>query len=188
MFGEDREATWASVADLEVSVAAVVDAMEADLETLVADIEHRIMPRAQLTKGGSSPPFQDAVRRGVSAGVSDALARLRSQSELPLPEELPPDLIALARFYADSAELRSELDSLAAASLAGQEAYWDHFQIVSERALADPALCWEVLKTVQVRLRGHPARLIELFQRACTHELVRGTDIEDSWLWAVLRM
>ena len=101
MLGEDREILRASVADLEVLVADGVDAMEADLETLVASIEDRIIAR----NGGSSAPFHSAVRRGVSAGVLDALARLRSQAELPVPEELPPDLIELARLYAYSAEL-----------------------------------------------------------------------------------
>jgi hypothetical protein len=143
---------------LEVWVAEVVDAMEADLETLVAGIEDRIMARDEVMKSGSSAPFHSTVRRGVSAGVRDALARLRCQAELPGPEELPPDLIALHE------------------ALAAQEAFWDHFEVLTERTLGDPARCWEVLKTAQVRLRGHPARLAELFfRRACDQELTRGS-------------
>jgi hypothetical protein len=73
MLGEDREILRASVADLEVSVAEVADAMEADLETLVTSIEDRIMARVPTTNGGSSAPFHSAVRRGCQLACATLL-------------------------------------------------------------------------------------------------------------------
>lgn len=66
--------------------------------------------------------------------------------------------------------------------------FWDRFQVVAERTLADPALRWDVVKAVRSRLRGNAARHIELFRRACERELARVTATdEDSRLQAVLR-
>ena len=44
---EDREAVWASVVE-------VVNAVEGELEVLVASIEDRVMARMQATNGGAS--------------------------------------------------------------------------------------------------------------------------------------
>jgi hypothetical protein len=115
--------------------------------------------------------------------VRDALARLRSQTELP--EELPPDLIELARLCAGS---RCELAEVADAWLVGPKVFCDRFQIMAERTLTDTALCWDVIKAARVRLRGHPARLSGLFRRASERELARVAGIdEESRLRAVLR-
>jgi hypothetical protein len=115
--------------------------------------------------------------------VREALARLRSPVELP--QELPPDLIEVARLYVDSGW---DLTGLADAALAGQEVFWDRFQVVTERTLADAALCWDVIKAGRVRLTGNPARLTGLFRRAWEREVARDTGIdEDSRLRAVLR-
>jgi hypothetical protein len=173
---DDNEPVWASVAE-------VVDALEAELDALVAGVDDRVMARMQATKGAPSAALQETLRRGVSAAVRDALALVRSQGELP--QELPPDLLELARLFVDS---RTELAGLADAALAAQEVFWDRFQIVAERTLADPALRWEVIKVVRVRLSGNAARLTELFRRACERELARVTETdEDSRLRAVLR-
>lgn len=173
---DDREGVWALVADL-------VNGAEADLDVLVASVEDRIMARMQAANGQPSAAFHEALRRGVSASVRDALAVLHSQAELP--QELPPDLIELARLCAD---LPREPAALADAALAGEEAFWDHFQVVAERTLADTALCWDVIKAARVRLRGNAARVTGLFGKACERELAGpgGTD-EDSRLRAVLR-
>jgi hypothetical protein len=89
-------------------VTEVVDAVEAELDVLVATIEDRVMARIQATSGEPSAAFREALRRGVAAAVRDALARLRCEAELP--QELLPDLIELARLCADS---RCELAGLA---------------------------------------------------------------------------
>lgn len=173
---DDRGAVWASV-------AKVVDAVEAELDVLVRHVEDRIMARMQATNGEPSAALREALRRGVSAGVRDALARLRAQSELP--QELPPDLMELARLFTESGW---DLAGLADAALAGQEVFWDQFEIVTERTLGDPALCWEVIKAARVRLTGNPARLTGLFRMAYERESERGNGIdEDSRLQAVLR-
>jgi hypothetical protein len=173
---DDRKAVRALLGE-------VVDALEAELELLVASVADRILARMQATKGEPPAELHEALRRGVSAAVRDALARLRSQAELP--QELPPDLIELARLYADAGW---ELGGLADAALAGEEVFWDCFEVVAERTLGDAALCWEVVKAARVRLRGNPGRLTGLFGRECEREVARDTGIdEDSRLRAVLR-
>lgn len=173
---DDRPAMWALVTE-------VVDAVEGELDELVSGVEDRVMARMQATNGRSSAAFHKALRRGVSATVRDALARLRSEAELP--QELPPDLTELARRCAES---DCELAGLADAWLVGQEVFWDRFQVVAERTLATTALCWDVIKAARARLRDHPARLSGLFRSAYEHESARvnGVD-EDSRLRAVLR-
>jgi hypothetical protein len=173
---DERGSVWALVAE-------VVDAVEAELDVLVASIEDRVVARMQTTNGKPSAAFHEALRRGMAAGVRDALARLRSQAEPP--QELPPDLIELARLCADSG---CELAGLPDAWLVGEEVFWDRFQVVAERTLADTALCWDVIKAARVRLRGHPALVSGLFGRASEREVARVTGIdEDSRLRAVLR-
>ncbi len=98
----------------------------------------------------------------LSAIVRDALARLRSQAELP--DALPPDLIELARLCASA---RCDLTDLADAWLVGQEVFWDRFEVVAEGTLEDPAVCWDVIKAARARLTGHAARMSALFRRAC---------------------
>jgi hypothetical protein len=173
---DDREAVWALVAE-------VADVVEAELDVLVASIEDRVVARMQAANGQLSPAFHEALRKGVSAGIRDALARLRSQAELP--KELLPDLIELARLCADR---DCELAGLPDTWLEAEEVFWDRFQVVAERTLADTALCWDVIKAARVRLRGHPARVSGLFGRASEREVARvtGSD-EDSRLRAVLR-
>jgi hypothetical protein len=163
-------------------VGEVVDAVEAELDELVARVEDRVTARMQATNGQASA-LHEALHRGVSAAIRDALARLRCEAELP--QELLPDLIELARVCAGS---RCEPSRLAGEWLEGEEVFWDLFQVVAERTLADTALCWDVLKAARVRLRGHPARLSVLFRQACEQESARimGID-EDSRLRAVLR-
>jgi hypothetical protein len=163
----DRGAVWALVAE-------VVDAVEAELDVLVASIEDRIMARMQASNGGPSAALHEALRRGVSAGVREALARLRSQAEPP--RELPPDLMELGRLCAGS---RCELAGLPDTWLVGEEVFWDHFQVVTEQTLADTALCWEVIKAARVRLTGNPARLTGLFRRAFEREFERDTGIDE---------
>jgi hypothetical protein len=171
-----RATVWASS-------IGVVDAVEADLDVLVASVEDRVMARMQATNGTPSAALREALRRGVSAAVREELARLRSQPEVR--QELPPDLVELARVYAES---RWKLAALADAWLAGEEAFWDHFQVVAERTLADTALRWEVVKAARARLTVAPARLSEPFFRACQRESARvaGAD-EDSHVRAVMR-
>jgi hypothetical protein len=164
-------------------VAEVVDAVEADLDLLVATVEDRIMARLQATTGDPSAALQAALRKGVSAAMRDALARLRSQTEFP--NELPTDLVELAHVCAG---LPCEQDGITGAWLLGQEAFWDRFQVATERTLAEPSLCWEAMKAARVRLQDHPARLSTLFRRACERDFtpLDGTD-GDSRLRAVLR-
>jgi hypothetical protein len=133
---------WALVGD-------VVDEVEVDLDVLVDSVEDHIMARIQATNGPPSAVLHETLCRGVSAAVRDALALLRSQAEPP--QELPPDLIELARLGADS---RWELATLADAALAGEEVFWDRFQLVAERTLADTALCWDVIKAAPGAAQG----------------------------------
>jgi hypothetical protein len=173
---DDRGVVWAAVAE-------VADAVEAELDALVASIEDRILARLQQVNGGPPAELRDALRRGVSAATRDALARLRFQAELP--QELPPGLVELARLFADS---RWELAGLADAALAGQEVFWDRFQVVAEETLANTAACWEVVKAARMRLTGNPARLTGMFRDACERESARGPGVdEDARLRAVLR-
>jgi hypothetical protein len=174
---DERGKVWALVAE-------VVDAVEAELDVLVSSVEDRVMARMQATDGEPSPGLHEALRRGVSAAVRDALARLRAHAELP--QELLPDLIELARRCAGS---RCELGGLPDAWLVGEEVFWDQFHAAAERTLVDTALCWDVVKAARARLRGHPARLSGLFGKACEREVARvnGTD-EDFQLRAVLRV
>ena len=173
---DDRAAVWAMVAD-------VVDALEAELDVLVTNVEDRVLARVQATNGGPSTAVHHALRRGVSAAMRDALARLRSPTQLP--QELLPDLIELARLCAGSG---CELHELTDPWLVGQEVFWDRFAVVSERTLEDSALCWEVIKAARMRLRGHAARVSRLFRTACEHEFARDNGVdEDSRLAAVMR-
>ena len=174
---DERAATSAQIAE-------VVDAVEADLDVLVDSVEDRVLARMQATNGGAPPMIHDAVRRGASAAVRDALARLRSQAQLP-QEDLQPDLLELARLIAGA---RCDLAGIADSWLVGQEVFWDRFHVVAERTLSNTALRWEVIKAARVRLRGNAARLSELFRRAYERESARlnGTD-EDSRSRAVLR-
>lgn len=173
---DDRGAVWASVAE-------VADVVEAELGVLVASVEDRVAAPMHATNGDPSAALHEALHRGVSAVLRDALARLRSQAELP--QELLPDLSELARLCAGS---RREPAGLADAWLVGQEVFWDRFEVAAERTLADAALCWDVIKAARLRLRGHAARMSGLFRRACEREFARvtGTD-DDSHLRAVLR-
>jgi hypothetical protein len=165
------------------TVAEVVDDVEAELDVLVAAVEDRVAARIQATSGSLPATVQDALRRGLSAIVRDVLARLRSQAELP--QELPPDLIELARLCAGA---RCDLTELADAWLVGQEVFWDRFQVVADRTLENPAVCWDVIKAARARLRGHAARMSGLFRRACESEISRAAGIhEDSRLRAVSR-
>jgi hypothetical protein len=149
---EDAGAVWAKVAEVACEV-------EAELDVLVAGVEDRVAARIQATHGALSAPLREALRRALSATMRDVLARLRSQAELP--QELPPDLIELARLWA------TEVPDFSDAWLVGGEVFWDRFQVVAERTLRDTALCWDVVKAARIRLRGHAARLSELFRRAC---------------------
>jgi hypothetical protein len=105
--------------------------------------------------------------------VRDTVARLRSEGELP--QELPPDLLELARLCAES---RCELTELADVWLVGQEVFWDGFQMVAERTLEDTALCWDVVKAARIRLRGNTARVSGLFGAACERETARTLGIQ----------
>jgi hypothetical protein len=173
---DDRAAVWPRVAE-------VVDAVEAELDVLVTSVEDRVRARIQATNGGPSTAPDETLRRGVSAAVRDALARLRSQAEPP--HELPPDLTELARLCAGSG---CDLPELADPWLVGQEVFWDGFHVAAERTLADTTLCWDVIKAARVRLSGHAARLSRLFRSAWERECARLSGIEeDPRLQAVLR-
>jgi hypothetical protein len=80
---DDRGGVWTLVAE-------VVDAVEIEIDALVASIADRVVARMQATNAELAATLHDALGRGVSAAVRDALARLRSQTELP--HELLPDL------------------------------------------------------------------------------------------------
>ena len=169
-------AVWLKVAD-------VVDEVEAELDVLVESIEDRVVARIQATQSALSATLQDSLHRGLSAIVRDALARLRSRAELP--QELPPDLIELARLCAVA---ECDLTDFSDAWLVGQEVFWDRVQVVAEDTLHDTRLCWDVVKAARVRLRGHAARMSGLFRRACERELARAAGIrEDRGLSAVMR-
>jgi hypothetical protein len=164
-------------------IVEVADVLEAELDVLAGSVDDRVVARIQATQGPLSETLHEALRRGLSAAVRDALARLRSRTELP--RELPPDLLELARLCADA---RCELTDFADAWLIGQEVFWDRFGVVAERTLQDSGLCWDVVKAARVRLRGHAARLSELFREACESEIAQARDPgEDHQLHAVLR-
>jgi hypothetical protein len=155
-------------------VARVVDEVETYLDVLVISIEDRVVARLQARHGALSPTLQEALRRALSAIVRDALARLRSQAEPP--QELPPDLLELARVCAGS---RCELTDLGDAWLVGQEVFWDGFQMVAERTLQDTALCWDVIKAARTQLRGNTARVSGLFRAACESQVARGVGSQE---------
>lgn len=168
---------------LEAMVAEVVDAFELELDQVVTGVLDRVMLQIQGTSVEPSPLVHEALRRGVVAVVRDALARLRSKTEPPL--ELPPDLLEVARAYASSGQ---RLAAFADPWLAGQEEFWDRFQVVVERTLGDAAPCWEVVKMARLRLRGLVERLSRLFYEACEREAARVAGInDDSRLRVVLR-
>ncbi|MGN6872159.1 MAG: PucR family transcriptional regulator [Solirubrobacteraceae bacterium] len=174
---EDDDAVWANVAAVAVEV-------EADLDVLVKGVEDRVVARIQAANGPLSAPLQDVLRRGLFAALRDALARLRSDADLP--QELPPDMIELARLSADP---QYELTGLADAWLVGGEVFWDRFQTVAEQTLQDTAVCWDVVKAARVRLGGHAARVSELFRSACETEAARAAGIdEERGLRAVSRV
>jgi hypothetical protein len=173
---EDRGDVWATVVQ-------VVDEVEADIDVLVSSIEDRVVAMIQAVHGPLSAPLRDVLRRALSAIVRDSLARLRSQTEPS--QELPPDVIALARQWASS---HCELSELADAWLAGQEVFWDRFQVVAERTLRDTALCWDMIKAARCALRGHAARVSGLFRNAYNIEISHASGIDaGSRLRAVLR-
>src|SRR5262245_32331667 len=109
---------------VSILVADVADAVEAELEVLVAGVEDRVMAGMQAMTGATAGALHEVLRGGVSAAVRDALARLRYQTELP--HELLPELIELARVCADS---RCEPARSADAWLSGHEAFWDGFEV-----------------------------------------------------------
>jgi hypothetical protein len=173
---EDAGAVWANVVE-------VVDQVEAELDVLIGSAEDRVAARIQATHGALPATVQDALRRGLSAAVRDALARLRSEADPP--RELPPDLLELARLCADP---QLELTGLADAWLVAGEVFWDRFQAVAEQTLQDTALCWEVIKAARVRLGGHAARMSGLFRQASESEAARRAGIrEDERVMAVSR-
>ena len=173
---EDADDVWANVAEVAAEV-------EAELDVLVRNAEDRVVARIQAAQGALSPTLQDALRRALAAAVRDTLARLRSASELP--QELPPDLLELARLSADP---QYELTGLADGWLLAGEVFWDRFQVVAERTLPDTAVCWDVVKAARVRLTGHAARASELFRNACETEVARAAGIdEERGLRAVTR-
>ena len=94
--------------DAHGAAADVVEAVEAELDVLVASVADRVMARVQAADGESSAALHEALRRSVTSGARDALARVRSQAELP--EQLLPDLSELARLCAT---LRFDLTGLA---------------------------------------------------------------------------
>jgi hypothetical protein len=142
-----------------------------------------VVARIQATQSTLPATLQDSLRRGLSAIVRDALARLHSQAELP--EELPPDLIELARLCAAA---RCDPTDFPDAWLVGQEVFWDRFQVVAEQTLHDTRLCWDVVKAARVRLRGHAARMSGLFRKACETEIARAAGLrQDRGLRAVTR-
>jgi hypothetical protein len=168
-------AVWALVAE-------VADTAEEELELLVVGVEDRVGARMQAMNGEAAGAHE-VLRRGVSAAVRDALARLRCQTELP--HELLPELLELARLCGGS---RCDLAGFADAWLLGQEVFWERFEFAAERTLADTSICWDVIKAARARLRGHAARQSGLFRRACEREFARITGADDdARLRAVLR-
>jgi hypothetical protein len=167
----DRAALW----DL---VAQVVDGVEAELDTLAAGVEERVLARIRATDAEPSFALKEALSRGVRAGVRDALARLRSQTELP--HELPPELLELARLQARA---RCGPAEFADAWLVGQELFWNRFALVAEHTLADPAQRWEVTKAARLQLSGYTARLNRLFRRASQAQLARTAGSHDDARW-----
>ena len=152
-------------------VAQVVDEIEAELDLLLADLDDRVLARIEATNGELSTELKEALGRAVQAGVRDALARLRSQAELP--RELPPDLIELARLQAGS---RCDPGEFADAWLVAQEVFWNHFSLMAELTLTDPARCWLVIRAARLQLSGHAARLSRLFRSAWEAENARAAE------------
>ena len=167
----DRAALW----DL---VAQVVDGVEAELDALAAGVEERVLARIKAADGEPSFELKQALSRGVRAGLRDALARLRSQTELP--HELPPELTELARLQARA---RCAPPEFADAWLVGQELFWNRFALVAEHTLADPAQRWEVTKAARLQLSGYTARLNRLFGRASQAQLARSAGTHDDARW-----
>jgi hypothetical protein len=153
-------------------VAQVVDRVEAELDLFGGGVEDHVVARNEASDGGLSAALREALGRGVREGVRDALDRLRSQAQLP--DELPPDLIELARLHAHDGPLE-----FADAWLVAQELFWDRFALMAEQTLADPALCWEVNKAARLQLSGHAAALSRLFRSACEAEPGPAAGIED---------
>jgi hypothetical protein len=174
---DERRAVWAMVAE-------VVDALEPELDLLVNRVEESVEVGRPATNGGLSPTLAEAVRRGVFAALRDALRRLRFHTELP--GELLPELVELARLCAES---HSDLPGLVDPWLVGQEEFWGRFEVVAERTLPDSSLRWEVVKAARGGLRGHAARLSQLFQEVVEREFARvaGVDDDSSRFRAVLR-
>jgi hypothetical protein len=165
------------------TVAAVVEQVEAELDSFVTGVADRVAARIQATQGRLAAAHQVALRRGVLTAIRDALARLRSQAELP--RELPPDLNELARL---TAGCHYELAEIADVWLVGQEVFWEQFEVVSERTLKDAAVCWDVLKAARLRLRGHAIHVSGLFREAYETQLTRAVGVRDqSQLLAVSR-
>ncbi len=148
---------------ISVMLAEVANQLEADLDVLVSRVQGPVVARVQATHLWPSGVLEEAVRRGVTVGVRDLLARLRSDGHLP--EELPPDLVELARLRWNQG---TELPDLANAWLVGEEAFWDCFAAMTEQLLDDTALSWHVVKAAREQLNGHSARMFELFR--CVHE------------------
>lgn len=164
-------------------VGEVVDAVEPELDLFMTRVEDTVILRRRSMAPALSPALQEALRRGVSATVRDALARLRFQTEPP--HELLPELIELARLRAESGSTSAQPADL---WLVGQEEFWDLFGVVAERTLPDAALCWEVVKVARQGLRGYTSQLSRLFQEACEREFARVGGVNDgSRLQAVLR-
>ncbi|MBO0728896.1 MAG: hypothetical protein J2P57_06525 [Acidimicrobiaceae bacterium] len=158
-------------------MAEVARRLEADFDFFVSRFEQQLLARIQKTRSEPSAALQQALRTGVVAGVRDVLARLRSDGKMP--EELPPELISLARI---PRELRCELPGLADVWLVGQDVFWDCFATMAEQTLDDPTLCWDVVKAARAHLHGHAARMYELFQLAGRGRLATAMRLNDSSL------
>lgn len=158
-------------------LAEVAIRLEADFDLFVSRFEQSLLARIQETRSEPSAALQEALRTGVAAGVRDVLARLRSDGTMP--EELPPELVQLARM---PPEQRCEWRGLADVWLVGQDVFWDCFGTMAERMLDDTTVCWDVVKAARAHLHGHAARMYELFQLAGKGTLSPATRLDGSSL------
>jgi hypothetical protein len=160
-------------------------------------IENRVLARIRATCVQISPELEDAVRRGATAVVRDALARLRCRAELPdelpdelpgelpdeLPDELPADFMGLVPVWAGSAW---GLATFAEVQLVAEDVFWERFSATAERILDDSSLCWDVVKVARAWLMGHAGRVSELFRRAYERESTRLAGVHERPGWTAV--
>jgi hypothetical protein len=163
-------------------VVEVVNQVEAEFDAFAGEMEDCVLAQIQ-PDSGFSEELMEAMRRGIRAALRDALARLRTQAELP--RELPPEIIEVVRLQASA---RHDPRQFVDGWLVGQEVFWSRFALVAEQTLGDPAQAWEVVKATRLQLSGYAASLSRLFRSAWEDEVASAEGIDDTRLQAVSRV